>query len=478
MTIATTVPASTKTPGFYFEFNVANAARGLVPLPRRIAIVAAQGATASKAALTANQIFTESDADSFYEQSSEVALMAKFGLRAGRFFGKAAEIWAVGIAAPGGAAATFTFTVTGTATEAGDIVIAIAGRQIRIPVNIGDINTVIAAQMDSSIDEQLTEIPVTSSVAVGVVTTLANQTGVNGNDVFHEVVKTLGGVTVVAAAAIAGTGAYDITAALDILVDKDYEVVAAMNHTTVDTADFASHLVDMFAPGTKRWRHTIMGERGSLATAQALATSADDFKQMFVSAEGFRNTPGELAMSVGALIAAEDDVTLPFNGVDLQELALPDAADVPTQAEKESGIGGGLLMLTTNEAQTRAEIVRAVTSQVTLSSAPFFVMLDVTISKGLFEVARQGEIAQKIAFPRAKKSERTKRRVRSIWLRVLFDLEEAEVVQNVAANAGELVVEDINDDPTLSPDRFNVAVPTSIIPPLNIVANVLNLITE
>lgn len=477
MTIATTVPASTKTPGFYFEFNVANAARGLVPLPRRIAIVAAQGATATKTVVTVNQVFSEADADSFYEQGSEAALMAKFGLRAGKNFGKAAEIWAVGIA-PVGVAATFTFTVTGTATAAGDIVLGIAGRQIRVPVNIGDINTVVAAQIVSSIDEQLVNLPVTASAAVGVVTTLANQIGVNGNDVFHEVVSSITGTTVVAAAAIAGTGAYDITAALDILNDKDYEVVAAMNHTSVDIADFASHLVDMFAPGTKRWRHTIMGERGTLGTAQALATAADDFKQMVVSAEGFRNTPGELAMSAGTRIAAEDDVTLPFNGVDLAELALPDPADIPTQAEKESGIGGGLLMLTTNEAQTRAEIVRAVTTQVTLSSAPFFVMLDVTISKGLFEVARQGEIAQKIAFARAKKSERTKRRVRSIWLRVLFDLEDAEVVQNVAANAGELVVEDINDDPTLSPDRFNVAVPTSIIPPLNIVANVLNLITE
>ena len=96
------------------------------------------------------------------------------------------------------------------------------------------------------------------------------------------------------------------------------------------------------------------------------------------------------------------------------------------------------------------------------------------ISTSLFFTARQIDIGQQIAFPRAKKSLRTKRAVRALILDILEDLEGLEVVQNVDTHAGELIV---SDNPS-NPDRLDVAIPTSIVPPLNQIVNVLNLILE
>ena len=475
MTIQTSVPVSTRKPGTFFEFNIANAARGLVPLQSRIVLVGMQGAAATKTALEVNQIFSEADADLFYGQGTELALMAKFALRSGKRFGVSAEVHAIGIAAPAGAQATNTLTVSGTATAGGEVIIGIAGRTIRAPVSSGDTASTVAASIDSAIQEQLVELPVTTGVAAAVVTLTHLTNGVNGNDVLVETIDdSIGGITVTAATGVTGTGAYDITAALDNLGDKDYDIVATGNHTTTDITDFASHLDDMFDPGTKRWRHTMMAETGTLGTAQTLATAADNFRQMVVTAEGFKNTPAEIAAYVGMPIAAEPDPALPFNSVELPDLTLPDPADIPTNAEIESAIGGGLLILSSNEQQTTSLIVRAVTTQVTLSSAPFFIMLDVTISKSMFFVARQVDIAEKQAFPRAKKSQRTKRRLRAVILQRLKLIEENEIVQNVDALAGELIV----DNNATNPDRLDVAIPASIIPPLNQIVNVINLLVE
>lgn len=474
MTIETGVATSLRVPGTFFVFNEANANRGLTPLDKRIALIGIQSSAATATAETVNEIFSAADADALFGAGSELALMAKIAIQATREQGSAAALFGVGIAAPAGVAATFTLTVTGTATEAGEVVFKLAGRVIRAAVANGDANTVVSVAMKDAIDEQQNNLPLTAGEAAGVVTTTHVTTGVNGNDLAVEVVSTPAGISVVAAAGVAGTGVADITASLDVLADKDYDFVAIANHAAADVADFTTHLDEMFDAGTKRWRHGIMAETGTLGTAQALATAADDFRQIVVSAEGFPNLPSEVAAYVASTLGGESDPAKPWNNVELPSLALPAAADVPTNTELQSGISGGLFMLSVNEQQSRAKIVRAVTTQTTLASVPFFSLLDVTISTSMFFVARQCDIAIRQNFQRAKKTARTKREIRDIVLEKLFAIEEIEIVQNVEANAGELQVE---DDAT-NPDRVNVAIPTSIVPPLNQVAAVINLIVE
>ena len=299
-------------------------------------------------------------------------------------------------------------------------------------------------------------------------------TGDNGNDVRYDLDELPEGVTIAAVQETAGAGVVDLTPALDVVLDKRYKLVAVANHAAADVDDLRAHLSDAWELTTKRFRHTIMAETGTLATGLALATRANDFRQLVVSAEGFRNTPGELAAYVGAIVAGEDDPARPFNDVELPSVYLPDDAAIPLTEELEVGIAGGLFMLSVNDAKTRAKVVRATTTQTSLDDVPFFELLDVTLSLSMVYTAEQVDLAQARVTRQAKQSARTRKRVRSVTLDTLLKLEDLEILQNVADHAEELLVE---PHPSI-PSRLVTSIPTSVVPPLNQIANVFNLLVE
>jgi phage tail sheath gpL-like len=476
MTIKTNVSAGLRAPGTYFEFNTSAAQRGLVPLTTRVCLIGTISSAASVAAGTVTQVFTEAEADDYWGTGSELALMCRWAIKACLDYGKSPEIWAIGIADPAGTAATLTWTVTGTASADGDLHVRLAGRDVHVAVSNGDANTTVAADLDAAFGEYVTELPMTSGVVSNVVTTTAVCTGVNGNDIEGDEVSTPAGISLAIATGAAGVGAIDVTNTLALLLDKDYAMVAISNHAAADVADFATHLATAWGAGQKRWRHTLMAERGSLATGQALATAADEYGQMVVSAEGFRNTCAELAAYWATIFAAEDDPAASFNLLDAPSLYPPEKADIPTSAEIESGIGGGMCVLTMNESQTKARLVRAVTTQVTDgNSNQMFTMLDLGISKTMAYTAKQ--VDAKLSGPefvRAKKLARVQRAIRSATLDVLYAMEKLERLHNIDDHAGELQVE---TDATVA-TRCNVAIPTPVVPILNQSVAVMNLIIE
>jgi phage tail sheath gpL-like len=474
MTIDHDVAATIRRPGRFFQFNIASASRGLVPLSTRVCLIGTMSGAATIAAATPTQVFTEAEADLYWGQGSELALMCRWAIKATIDYGKAPEIWAVGITDPAGTATLNTITATGTATETAELHLRIAGRDVRVGIPSGTAAAAVGPLIDSEIDALKAELPVTSAAVTAVVTTTAVCTGVNGNDVEIETIKNVAGITIAHAQSVPGVGAVDITASLDVLEDKDYDVVCCSNHAAADVADYLVHIATTWGATAKRWRHCLLAERGTIATGQALATAGDDWRFMVVQAEGWRNTCGETAAYVATILAAEDDPALPWNDVELPSLYPPDKADIPTNAELESGISGGMLMLSMNEAQTRSKIVRAVTTKVTHSSVPYFVLLDYSIGKSYYYGARQIDIAQARKFPRAKKTARTLKAVRSVTLDVMYALEDLEIWQKIDDHAAELQVE---TDAVVT-TRINQAVPASVVPPLNQIVNVMNLIVE
>ena len=83
-------------------------------------------------------------------------------------------------------------------------------------------------------------------------------------------------------------------------------------------------------------------------------------------------------------------------------------------------------------------------------------------------------IEQRIAlrFPRAKLSNRTPPKVRSEILDVLYRLEKQEILENVDANKGKLLVVRNGQDP----NRLDTAIPADVVNGLHIVANRIDLI--
>lgn len=478
MTITHNIPANTRKPGVYVNFNLLAAGRGLRQFTNRMVAVGLKLAAGTATALEPVQVFSDADADRLFGAGSELALMCRWAMKAARDHGVSAELWAVPIADPAGTADVDKFTIAaGIAAEAGDIVVKIAGRVIRAGVDAGDDQDAAATALEAAINALGAELPVTAAVN-GVnpneVDATARQTGVNGADIAYEVVSYPDGLTTSVATSVAGAGAYDVTAALDVLGDKDYDMVALANHTSTDIDDCDAHLDEMFAAGQKRWRHTIMAETGVLSAGTTLATAANDYRQMVVSAEGFPNTPGEIAAYLAMTIAARTDPALPFNHLELGSLYLPAASKVPLDSEIETALAAGATVLSVNEQQTRATCVRAVTTKTTESSAPYYELLDITISRSLFYFARQVVAALQVAFSQAKQNQRTRDAIRGVILDVAYRVEELEIIQNVDAHKDEFVVDTDSVDVT----AVAAAIPTSVVPPLAKVIPVFNLLIE
>jgi len=461
-------------PGRYFQFNIESAARGLAPLGARIALIGAMSSAGTAPVLSPRQIFSDADADAFFGRGSELALMCRWALMATRRYGKAPQIWAVAVAAPAGDARVVALQVAGAADEGGNIEVRIAGRRIRAGVSRGEVAADAALALTDAIGARAADLPVTAATVGSSAVCTHVTAGVNGNDVRYEAIGAPVGMTVSVVPGAAGTGEASLTAALDVLVDKDYDVVVSANHATQDIDAFADHLAEMWATQNKRWRFSLIAETGTLAIATVLATQADDFKQMVVSCEGFRNTPAEIAAYVGAIIAAEDDPALPFNGVELPDLYLADADDLPSGLEMDAGIAGGLFFLGANARGTRAAIVRATTTKTTHNGVTFLALLDATIPRSLVYLARQIDIAQALAFPRAKRNKRTRKALRAVTLDTMRKVEDLEIVQSVDEHADQLVVETDAVDSTM----LVQAIPASVVPPLNKIMNVFNLLLE
>jgi phage tail sheath gpL-like len=476
MAVTHSVPSALLVPGVYVEFNIAAASRGLTPISRRVALVGTKTAAGEQDELVPVQAFSDADADRLFGVGSPLALMCKFGFRGARDYGGGAELHAVAIDDPGDTAAEHTLTITGDADEGGEIVVEIAGREVRTTVEPGDDPTAQATKLDAAIDALKAELPVTSASALGVVTTTATVTGVNGSDLVITVVETPAGVSIAVAESVPGVGVTDITAALDALATDDYDWIAIENHQAADVADLAAHLAETWASGVKRWRFTRMAETGDLSTFTALCEAADDFKQCFTWSEDNPLMPGEIAAYRAMIDAArEPTLTTTLNGLALPSIPLPPKASWPQPGlagEQQAAMSSGGEVLAPDERGVM-RLVRAVTSKTTHDGVAYKAMVDTLIGEGMVYTARQCEIAW-AAFSDAKKSARVRRQIRSVTYGVLKRLEGLEVLQNVDEHKGQLTVE---------PDGVDVnaavaAIPTSVIPGLAKLIGVFNLLVE
>jgi phage tail sheath gpL-like len=480
MAILTSIPPTYRTPQATVEFDITSGARGLVALTRRVALIGAKAAAGTQAINTPVQIFVDGDGDRYFGRGSELALMCRAALKAARKAGQSPEIWAVALAAAAGTATTKTFTVTGPATAAGTATIRIAGRTISAPVANGDSADTIAAALNTAIGQEAANgtLPGTATAALGVVTFTFTTTGITGEDLKVAVDAAPTGVTIVAAAGATGTGAYDITASLDVLRDKHYNAVAIGNHTATDVTDLATYEDERGAAGVKRWTFAFIGHSGTLSAATTLATAANKEYTVIVACEDCPNLPGEIAAQAAVTRMAEADPSLSMSGKEL-DLYPPPPASVFTPGpggEVEAALAAGVTPLSVT--QTGAVyIVRLVTTKTTHNGAPYDLLRDFGVPYTLTWVGEQADalVLTFMADRRNKKmTASTRKRLRSRLLDMLRQAEKLEYVQNVEAHKNEVQVE----ADTVVRTRMNYDIPVSVVPGLEQAAGVLRLFLE
>lgn len=467
MTITHSIPTTTRKPGQFHEFDLTSSAAGLVPLSTSVLGFGVQLAGATATVDQVNEIFDEAQSDLLFVKGSEAALMARKALEVGKLLGFQPTIFIAGLTDPGGTAATFTFTVVGTADGGGDVVFRIAGRTLRAGVSDGDTETVVAVAMKAVIDEaqEAGILPVSAAAVAGVVTCTALYTGVNGNDIEVSVedIGLTGLTSVTAADAVPGVGTVDPTTALANSLATFYEMKALANHTATDVTDGIAHLASAWAPAAKRWTFLFLGETGTLGVANTLSSAANSERFAIVSYEGSPSLPGEIAMATATAIAAR---SLPNYNWDGEELPLFQPIDslVYTDTEIESALAAGSTPLAPNDNRSQTTIVRMITTKTLEGGSPFERAKDLATIRGLVFVTRQLDVVAVQKFGKGvNKSARVIKRIRSEFYLTLKTLEAIGVVQNVDALFPQLIVE--ND--AVVATRAVASIPESIIPNLH-----------
>lgn len=438
MSIPNSVPTSLRRPGADPEFQFVQSASLLTPLEQRVVVIAeSKGGTATVEEPI--QVFSEADADTKLGTGSFAALMARMAFATAKLKGSTPEIWACPIAEPGGGTATQeTITVTVTTAQAGTIVLQIAGRTVNVGVSAGDSANTIASAIQSAIAAMVTTLPVTATVALGVVTCTSVTKGVNGNDVVYTVVSKPTGVTIALAQSVAGAGAASISNALAALYDQRYHATAISNHTTTDMAALILDRANAWSYTQKNFRFHFTGCTASLATAQALQAAANDFGCVVVSAEQCPALPGELAIATAVAEFAREAPNANLDG-DVLPLAQPPASYAYTDAEIESALNGGVTPLTPSGSFMQIE--RLVTTQITYNGVPFEPLRDLAYPRTAAYLAEEVDDAFSAGFKQQVETDAVLKAARSVIIDVQRAAEDLGYIKNVDDHLGEISCE-------------------------------------
>jgi phage tail sheath gpL-like len=410
---------------------------------------------------TPTQIGDADDADEKAGKGSTLALMLRKMLDQSALMGGSPEIWACRVTAPAGVPAQNTITVTGPATASGTLAVRVAGRTLYVGVSAGDSANTVAAAIKAQWDLNASNLPGTAAVTTNVVTTTAAAPGVNGNDAVFATETGVAGVGLAYAQSVPGTGVANPTTALDALFDRDYDGIAMANHAAADITIAAAHAAAAWGYSQQRPRHIVFGERGTLGTAQTLATAANDKAIIVVSAEGTGSLPGEIAAAATLAWFANEAPNTNMDGTTLALFA-PSSALAYTDSEVESALSGGVTPLTpTADGQLKIEML--VTTATTVSGAPFDGLREAATSRTAAYMARQIHARFLAEFRQETLSDEVYGRLRDMVVSVQRIAEDLGYIRNV-----DDYLDQIKAEPAAAPvGRVNVTDPFEVAGPLH-----------
>lgn len=461
------LPSSTRRPVAAQSFDFTSQARGLVPVARRLAIVAAMTSAGSATAAEPVQVTSEADARTLFGTGSECALMVAAANKAFRKVqrqhgGGPAEIWVSPVADAGGTAAVHRFAISGTSTEQADIVVRICGRTVRAGIASGVAAAAAATALDEAVDAIANDLPVTSAVATSVnVDLTARQTGVNGDDIVISVESAPAGLTITPSQTVSGAGAPTLTTSLASLLDKQYLAIAIADHTSTEVTALTTHLTNAWDSIEKKFGHGFVGETGTLSTATTLASGANDETAVIVAGESFRDLPYEIAAQVAAMSVVVEKPSYNYNRTEL-DLYGPPIASAFNATEIETALAGGATPLSLTE-NGDVLMERLVTTKTTVNSAPFEDLLDLKNSKTLAHYALQIDAMALAAMQGANLDDDFIGLIEDRAINILELGEEAGDLQNVEDHLDDLILE---VHPTIK-SRLLVEIPQSVVQSAN-----------
>ena len=205
--------------------NIVNASVAVQNTVQKVLFVGQKvsGGSATAGALVEN-ILNDNSEDTLFGLDSMLAAM----IRAAKKENQVTQFDAIALDDDGsGVDATGTIVITGTATGAGTLVVAIGSEKnhkFNVAVASGDTPTVIGDSIEAAINAD-TKVPVTAVNVTGTITMTAVNAGTYGNDIGISIEGTVDSVT--HAVTVMSSGATDptLTSVFDVIADKRYQTI-------------------------------------------------------------------------------------------------------------------------------------------------------------------------------------------------------------------------------------------------------------
>ncbi len=399
----------------------------------------------------------------------------------------AGEVWCLPILGDG-EQATGTVTITGAATEGGELNLYLGGRRVRATVTKGATPTAVATALAAAVNAA--GLSVTASAVAGVVTLTCKWSGVSGNDLMLQLNRlgrnngedTPAGLTVVLAAMSGGVGAPDVAVALASLGDEPFEFICApwADATSLDAwKAFMDDSSGRWSWAKQLYGHVYTAKRGTLGELVALGAARND---QHATIHGFEASCPDPVWNVAAAYAARTAVFIsadparPTQSGDLSGVIPAPAGERFTLTERQSLLNRGIATAYFGGGAQRIE--RAITSyQLNAYDQPDDSYLDseplhqsayvigylksrVTSKYGRHKLANDGTrfgAGQAIVTPNV---------IRAELIAGYYALELLGIVENAEAFAANLVVE----RSSTNPNRINVLYPPDLVNQLRIFA--------
>ncbi len=462
------IPASTRKPGVYAEWNTKLAVRNL-PTNRQRVLLIAQHTTNLGAVSALTDVYSAAEVAERYGAGSQAHLMADAAIKA---YANAALSIITLADHSAGVAASGKITITGNATTQGVLRVGIGNADVlMVPVAAGDSADTVGKAVKAAIAAQ-PGLPVSAAEAAGVVTITAKNKGTEGNAIRLLAACTAAGISTTVTAMASGLVNPDIAAALNAVVAEGHHIIACGINDETNLLKLRAHLDTVASPMEKRWAIGVYGQTGTLAQATTLAGRLNHGHIVSAWYRGTPSLPCELAAAFAAVMASEEDPARPLNTLALNSIGVCESKDKTMRTEQENALYNGVTPIETSPAGTQAQIVRAITTYTkTANGTADESLLDVTTVRTLIYVSRACVDRIALRFPRDKLSDRTPPRVRSELIDVLMRCEELEILERVEENLPKLIVErDLQNTGML-----NCRIPSDVVNGLHVVGMVVDL---
>lgn len=464
-----TIPNSIRKPGVYIEFNTRLAVNTLPGNPQRVLVIGPMLSTGTADPLTAVSVFSDDEAATYFGAGSLAASMAAAAIKANSYL----QLDVIGIEdGDAGVKAGGSVAIQGTASKTGTLSVWIAGTQVAINVESGDKPETIIPALVAAM-QQVPELLVTGAYDTenNQLTVAARSNGEWGNGITLKA-STTTGLTLTVVPMAGGEMDPDIQPALDAVFAAGHNILINPFSTDDALAALSEHLTSTGSAMEQRGAVGCAGWTGSLGTGTTLASHVNNGRISIPWYRGSVMLPAILAATYGAVMASEEDPARPLNTLPLNGMDVVDMTQREGRTEQENALHNGLTPIEVGPGNT-VQIVRAVsTYTVNAQGVEDPALLDITSIRTLdyTRKACRDRISQR--FPREKLSTRTPPKVQSELYDVLTKLEDAEILENVAANKDKLIVQKNGSDP----NRLDSAIPADVVNGLHVFAGRIDMI--